>query len=224
MFGHAFYSEEELLRLCLAARRKGLRIAFHAMGNGAVHRVVQVCRSLDRAKLYELGCVRLEHGALLTGELARSIADLRITVVVQPHWVRWLGPRWLDAPYPFLKFLPLRTLAESGAKLAGSSDCTDGAYPGPLEGIACAVSRATGRGPLCEAEEALDPAAALLMHTRNAAEVCGLARTHGTIEVGKQADFVVLDGDPLNTTEWLAGTVAVRSVYINGDLACGPRP
>lgn len=215
-FGHSFYGEESLLEICRAARRRGLGLAFHAMGNGAARRVIRVCQRLERSGLYRPEIFRMEHGALMTDELARSIAQLALPLVVQPHWVRWLGQRWLDAPYSFLRFLPFKTLLMNGVKLAGSSDCTDGSYPSPLESIASAVSRQTGAGSVCEIDEALDPADALLMHTKHAAEVCGLGQTHGTIEIEKQADLVVLNGDPLDKAALLSGNVRVHRVYIKG--------
>lgn len=42
----------------------------------------------------------------------------------------------------------------------------------------------------------MTPAAALVATTRSAAELLGLDRDLGTIESGKLADLVIVDGDP----------------------------
>jgi imidazolonepropionase-like amidohydrolase len=45
--------------------------------------------------------------------------------------------------------------------------------------------------------------------TRNAARLCGLADQIGTIEVGKQADLLLLDADPLEDEQNLTRVAAV---------------
>jgi imidazolonepropionase-like amidohydrolase len=44
--------------------------------------------------------------------------------------------------------------------------------------------------------------------TRNAAQVCGLPE-HGTLEPGKVADILVVDGNPLNDLDALKRTYLV---------------
>jgi imidazolonepropionase-like amidohydrolase len=49
--------------------------------------------------------------------------------------------------------------------------------------------------------------------TRHAADAVGLGREIGTVEPGKAADLIVVDGDPLKDTAALG---RVRAVYLNG--------
>jgi imidazolonepropionase-like amidohydrolase len=51
--------------------------------------------------------------------------------------------------------------------------------------------------------------------TRNGAEALGILDEVGTIEVGKQADFVILDADPL---EDIRNTREIEKVYLGGSL------
>lgn len=51
--------------------------------------------------------------------------------------------------------------------------------------------------------------------TRNGAEALGILDEVGTIEIGKQADFVVLSADPL---EDIRNTRKIESVYLDGNL------
>ena len=48
--------------------------------------------------------------------------------------------------------------------------------------------------------------------TLNGAEILGVSDRVGSIEVGKDADVIVLDGNPLSITTW------VELVYVNGQL------
>jgi imidazolonepropionase-like amidohydrolase len=64
----------------------------------------------------------------------------------------------------------------------------------------------------------MTPTAALVATTKTAAELLGVADDRGTIEPGRRADLVVLDGDPLD----VAGLGdRVRAVYQDGVLVSG---
>jgi imidazolonepropionase-like amidohydrolase len=53
------------------------------------------------------------------------------------------------------------------------------------------------------------PAQALKTATADAAELLGIAERTGTVDVGKDADLVLLDGDPLNDIRAIRRIVAV---------------
>ena len=55
----------------------------------------------------------------------------------------------------------------------------------------------------------LSPARTLLSATRDGAENAGLLGVTGTLEVGKAADVIVVDGDPLADITALRGIVLV---------------
>lgn len=58
----------------------------------------------------------------------------------------------------------------------------------------------------------LTPAQAITAATRNAADILGLNQL-GTVAVGKSADFIVLDANPL---EDVARTRRISKVYLRG--------
>jgi imidazolonepropionase-like amidohydrolase len=55
----------------------------------------------------------------------------------------------------------------------------------------------------------LTPAAALKSATADAADLLGIADRAGTVDVGKDADLVLLDGDPLTEIRATRRIVAV---------------
>ena len=59
----------------------------------------------------------------------------------------------------------------------------------------------------------MTPAQVIVAATRNAAELLGLADA-GTLEVGKRADFLVLEANPLDK---ITNTRKIVSVYLNGE-------
>lgn len=58
-------------------------------------------------------------------------------------------------------------------------------------------------------EYGLSPMQAIQAATRTAAELVGTLPENGTIEIGKQADFILVDGDPLSDIRDLRNLWAV---------------
>jgi imidazolonepropionase-like amidohydrolase len=67
----------------------------------------------------------------------------------------------------------------------------------------------------------MSPAQVLSATTRTAAELMGLEKDSGTLEAGKRADLVVIEGDPL-TLEGMADRIV--AVYQQGRLTSGGLP
>ena len=60
---------------------------------------------------------------------------------------------------------------------------------------------------------------AIVVSTRRSAELLGLADRIGTIETGKEADLVVVDGDPLADIALLREPASIALVFKGGKLA-----
>jgi imidazolonepropionase len=67
----------------------------------------------------------------------------------------------------------------------------------------------------------MTPAEALTAATLNAAYGLGLADRVGSLEAGKQADFLLLDGESPAILAYHAGVSPVVSVYKRGELVSG---
>jgi imidazolonepropionase-like amidohydrolase len=63
-------------------------------------------------------------------------------------------------------------------------------------------------------EAGMRPADALEAATRVAAEACGVQSDLGTLEVGKLADCLVVDGNPLETISDVAKVAAVYQLGV----------
>lgn len=90
-----------------------------------------------------------------------------------------------------------RRAVEAGVKIALGSDA--GVFP---HGI-------NGREFVLMVENGMEPMAALLAGTRNAAELLGLSDKVGSLETGKVADIVAVAGDPLERIEVVTEPVFV---------------
>ena len=102
-------------------------------------------------------------------------------------------------------------LIRAGVKLAGGSDCGWGSYPfGDFQGEVIAM-----------ADAGLTAMQAIQAGTRNPAEALGILDRTGTIEPGKSADLLLVEGDPTADLEALR---RVRAVFKGGVEVESPRP
>jgi predicted amidohydrolase YtcJ len=112
--------------------------------------------------------------------------------------------------------LPFKSLLDAGVFVALSSDWPMTAQTfQPTQMMEWAITR-TGFRP----EEALSREQSLRAVTLDAARALGLQDRLGSIEVGKKADLVVLDRDPLDpklATEALSD-IAVRMTLVGGEV------
>ena len=53
------------------------------------------------------------------------------------------------------------------------------------------------------------------MTTHNAAKMLKVLNTHGTVEIGKYADMILLDKDPIET---ISNTLSINRVIKNGKI------
>jgi predicted amidohydrolase YtcJ len=79
-----------------------------------------------------------------------------------------------------------------------------------------AMLRRTAGGAFIGRAEALPAAEALELYTRNAAFVSHHDDRVGSLEVGKLADFVVLDRDPLDVPAEALDEALVRMTVVGG--------
>ena len=90
-------------------------------------------------------------------------------------------------------------LIQMGVKLVGGSDCGWGSYPfGDFQGELLAMT-----------EAGLSPTQAILAGTRDAALALEIGDSVGTIEADKQADLLLVEGNPTNDITALRSVVTV---------------
>ena len=100
-------------------------------------------------------------------------------------------------------------MIEMGVKIIGGSDCGWGSYPfGDFQAELISMS-----------DFGLSPMEAILTGTRNAAQAIAKLDALGTIETGKEADLLLVEGNPVEDMECLR---QVKGVILGGRLARQP--
>jgi len=111
--------------------------------------------------------------------------------------------------------MPLKDAVEAGLRVTLHNDSP--MYPpNPLLAVQTAVSRKTLNGRPLGINQAIDIKDALRAITINAAWQLFEEENIGSIEVGKQADLVVLAQDPLTIDPDEIGKIEIEQVYIAG--------
>ncbi|RDI67607.1 amidohydrolase [Nocardia pseudobrasiliensis] len=220
--GTLFWEQPRLEATIADAAEHGLQVAQHAFGNEAIE---QACRALDRvrARLDPLpGRPRLEHTVFCEPPLAARIADLGAIAVVSPIWLDDLSAAFEPVPpLPNLGPIPLRTLTAAGVTLAGCSDYPSAGYQ-VLPALQAAATRRAADGTVHAPGEAITVTQALRAYTMGSAAALGVADIAGSLTVGKTADLVVLDRDPLTTHPAELSRIQVLRTFVGGTQVYSP--
>lgn len=121
-------------------------------------------------------------------QLLWATADSYIVDLVKPY----LDPSLYRRQYPAMSLL------RAGATIAGASDWPVSSA-NPFEAMAVAETRVGHKGVL-EATEVMTRMEMLKAYTINAAKLMMMEKSIGSIEPGKQADFVLVDRDVLTVS------------------------
>ncbi len=210
--GVLYYSDERVRAFCVEANRAGLQIEMHAIGDAAFEQAVFAIEAALADFPREDHRHTIIHACLPTRKGLETCARLGIHIALQPAFLQWdqepleyiesiMGKRAYDIS-------PLRAMTDMGIVLAGGSDapCT---VPDPIEGIWAACNHYVP-GQSLTVQEALN------LYTRNAARVSFDERERGSLEAGKLADMVILNGNPLATKPAELRSLKVESLLLSG--------
>ncbi len=127
----------------------------------------------------------------------KIIASMQLLWANADSYVVDLVKPYLD-PTLYRRQYPAMSLLSAGAIIAGASDWPVSSA-NPFEAIHMAETRRGQKGVL-EAKEAMTRIEMLKAYTINAAKVMMMEKSIGSIESGKQADFVLVDKDVLTVS------------------------
>ena len=177
----------------------GLKIAAHCTGYAGTREIV------------EAGGDSVEHGTHIDEETAKMMAEKGVVLVPTLAWRDYLFRASKRHGVPKERVESSEAIREShrasfqrciaaGVKIAAGTDA-GGGDPMRHGNIVRELE--------VMVETGLQPMQAIEAATRVAAELVGTIDDVGTIEVGKQADFILVDGDPLSDVRDLRNLWAV---------------
>jgi predicted amidohydrolase YtcJ len=223
--GRLNYSTEDLTRAVIDLERRGFDVHFHAIGDAAVRQGLDAFAAAGAAGTRPDVRRSIAHLELVHDRDVARFAEHGVAANLQTHWahdeeetrtvqVPTIGESRYHARYRF------GDLLRSGARLAGGSDWTV-TTANPLEEMEVAVRRVfpTNRtGTAWRPDQRWDLDTALAAFTIGAAWVNRLEGTTGTLEVGKRADFAILDRDLRAVPEGRLSLARVRMTIVEGEV------
>jgi imidazolonepropionase-like amidohydrolase len=172
-------SEEEMRAAFEEAKKAGKKTTVHAHPPVAIRAAIAA------------GVDCIEHGGLMDRETAELMAREGIFLVptLAESWV--IAERGLELGRP-------AWLVEASRKHMGKSQTPKlAAQAGIKMAVGTDVAASMAKEMELMQEGGLSAMEVLVAATRNGAELCDILEETGTLEVGKSADVVVIDGNPL---------------------------
>lgn len=222
--GQLMIPPAELNEDVVALDKQGLTVKIHATGDGSARAALDAFEAAriangDSGLIHEVSHAEIIHEDDLPRFKALNVAAEMCPILWYPipglDWEAWIGDR--------VPVWPVKTLLAHGALVTYGSDWPVVPTPNPWPGIESMVTRAdpSGQTPgTTYIEEAVDLASAIRIFTLNGAVANKVGDSSGTLTVGKDADFIVLDRNifevPINDvgdTKVLLSVVGGESIH-----------
>jgi len=218
--GDPLHSPDEFAAAATEADKRGLQIAVHAIGDGAVRRVLDGYEAARKANGARDARHRIEHIELIDRADIPRMAEMGIVASIQPPH----APGAMDFPLqPTLDKIGrarwndaylCRSLRDAGVKLAFASDWPV-ADVNPLRGIQAALERPVYDGA---GDERLGLHEVLAGYTTGGAWAEHTEDRKGMLRAGMLADVVILDGDIEATPVERIGAMQVATTICGGTI------
>ncbi|MBQ5961367.1 amidohydrolase [Massilia sp. ZL223] len=218
--GLLFFKTAQMDAMMAKAMRKGYQVNVHAIGDAGNHQILDIYKK-------ELGVTksaaqrhRIEHAQVVTLEDIPRFKTLGIIPSMQPTHATSdknmaetrVGPERIKGAYAWRSFL------HQGSKIACGSDFPVEA-PNPFFGIHAAVTRQDAQGQPVAGwypNQAMSLKEAFRCFTLDAAYAGHQENSLGSLEAGKQADFIVIDRDLFRMPTYDIHKTGVLETWVAG--------
>lgn len=212
---------EELVEAMLPYWKAGFQIHSHANGDETVEMTLDLLEQLQLAHPRFDHRFTIEHYCLSTPDQARRLKALGGLASVNNMFVHYRALLHADSGFGFDRAeatARLGSLEREGVVFALHSDFSLVLTPiSPLTAVWIAVERIALDGETVLAPgERIGIDRAMRAITIDAAHVIGRDKVHGSVEVGKHADFTVLDEDPYEVEPARIRDIRVHATVLGG--------
>lgn len=223
--GTLLYSADELNRLVTSFDRQGMQVKFHAAGDASVHQAIDAIAAARRANGWSGPRHNIAHATFISREDMNRATALDFAWEFSPYFW-WPAPNIVKdmansvGPERMDHLWPIRQALDSGALSVVGSDWPVVPAVNPWLAFETLVSRQApgATGLVLSPSERVRREEALAMLTRNGAALMNQLDRSGTIEVGKAADMIIVDRNPLTAPLGRIHDTKVLKTYIDGEL------
>jgi predicted amidohydrolase YtcJ len=225
-YGKLIWEPEALNQACAALEKEQVQIHIHIIGDAAARIALDALEyARDRYGARDSRHM-ITHLQLVTPQDILRFRQLDVIGLPNPYWFK-IDEYYHALAVPYLgeeraKFqYPMRSFLDAGVRMASASDFPVTVPFDPLVGMEIGVTRSplgVVTAEILWPEERVSLEEMLTSFTINGAYANFLEGKTGSLEAGKQADFVVLDGDIFAMPPEEIGRTQVLQTYIDGEL------
>ena len=224
--GLRYIEPEPLYRAARFALQNDLQFTAHSVGDGAVHALVEAYERVNREFPVRNQRPCITHANFMSPEAIEKMRDIGIVADLQPTWLErdgaTLRAQFGDARLRY--FQPYKSLFAAGVTVGGGSDHMQkiGSMRAinpynPFYGMwVTLVRQPRWTDQPLHPEERITREQAIRLYTINNAFLTFSEKEKGSIEVGKLADFIVLQQDILTCPLDQVKTIQVAETWVGG--------
>ena len=213
------YTREQMIDGAQRAHDLGWQIGIHANGDAAIDTTLDVYEAVLAKSPRRDHRHRIEHCSVLHPEQIQRMRKLGVSPSFLIGHVHYWGKAFRDdilGPERAMLYDPCASALKGGLRISLHSDFNVTTIE-PLRYIDNAVNRVMrDGGEVLNADERISIEEALRAVTIDAAWQCRTDDIVGSLEPGKIADFVVLDGDPTAINAEDVGKLSVQETWLAG--------
>ena len=197
----------------------GYKIHVHSNGDLGIQQVLDFNSADQKRNPRSDHRFTLHHMGYFTDAQAQQVADLGMEASVNPYYLWALADKYSEIGLGKQRgenLVRINSLADKNVPISFHSDFSMAPME-PLTLAWTAVNRVTSQGSRFSQDQRVDVYTALQAITINAARVLNLENEIGSIEVGKTANFVLLDENPLQIDPIMLKDIKVLGTVYRGE-------
>lgn len=228
--GYSQWTQEELNQAFLKLDSAGIQIHLHCMMDGAVRMAADAFEYAAQFNDIAKNRHTVTHFMLAAEEDLKRLAQMGVIAAIQPMWavadslseengILMLGEERIHKTYPF------GTIKRAGCRITCGTDFPVTMPPSPFVGIQTGITRTItathpeyekykgitlGEGENLTLEDMIEG------YSISSAYQCFLESVTGSLEIGKSADFVILDHRLAETPAKEIGTIRAERTFFKG--------
>lgn len=218
--GLAYVAKDALREIVVKRGLEGWQVVIHANGDQAIDNALDAIEAAYAAGVPKDRRFRIEHCSILHDEQIVRLKAMNVSPSFLIGHVHYWGKAFRDDIFGPEKAKLLGRAAscsKAGVRWTVHSD-EPVSEMGPLRLMDNVVNRSIWKeeGGVLNPDECVSVEQAIVSLTRDAAWQCYSEHEVGSLEVGKCADFVVLDKDPLAIPRTEIGSLKVLETWVDG--------
>ncbi|MEJ6540566.1 MAG: amidohydrolase [Halioglobus sp.] len=197
----------------------GYKIHVHSNGDLGIQQVLDFNSADQKRNPRSDHRFTLHHMGYFTDAQAQQVADLGMEASVNPYYLWALADKYSEIGLGKQRgenLVRINSLADKNVPISFHSDFSMAPME-PLTLAWTAVNRVTSQGSRFSQDQRVDVYTALQAITINAARVLNLENEIGSIELGKNANFVLLDENPLKMEPITLKDIKVLGTVYRGE-------